>query len=93
MVAYASTLPIAARSTGTSFSATLAVDDRRRAAVAATTAAASAAAAGPAADVLLPQAAPATAVAPAAMRMRDRKQKRLNTVSSKLLEGTLIRVV
>jgi len=36
---------------------------------------------------------PATAVAPAAKRMRDRKQKRLNTVSSKLLEGTLIPVV
>jgi hypothetical protein len=43
--------------------------------------------------VLLPQAAPATAVAAAAMMTEDRKQKRLNTVSSKLLEGTLIRVV
>ena len=93
MLANASTLPMAARSTGTSFAVTLDV----------TTGAAPPSPPrprprpppppGPAAEVLLPQAALARAVAPAAAMMRDRKEKRLNTVSSKLWEGTLIRVV
>src|SRR5450432_720979 len=76
---------MAARSTGTSFETALAV----------TTGAAPASPPrprprppppGPAADVLLPHAAPTRAVVPAAMRMRDRMQARLNTVGSKLLD-------